>query len=68
MTAAELKMKSKLIERDSKKQGKVYYVHLEYYDENGNLHRPDLKTGYTVTPPKSYKLGLKMYKAEVDEK
>ena len=68
MTAAELKMKSKLIERDSKKQGKVYYVHLEYYDENGNLHRPDLKTGYTVTPPKTYKLGLKMYKAEVDEK
>jgi integrase len=68
MTAAQLRIKSKLFSKEAKRNGATYYVHLEWYDERGYRHRSDVPTGFTVDVPKAYKGGKKSYNAEVEEK
>lgn len=68
MTAAQLRMKSTVFQKPSKRKGMTYYVHLEWRDDNDNRHRSDIPTGYTVDIPKGYQYGKKTYESEVEEK
>ena len=68
MTAAQLRIKSNLFHKPSKRNGLVYYVHLEWHDDVGGRHRSDVPTGYTVDIPQGYLFGKKRYEAEVEEK